>query len=125
MKGGFDAWENEGKEIDSIESVDVGELATVEDALIVDVRRESEYKSEHIIGAINAPLNYINESSKKIVANQKHYVHCASGYRSLIFISILQSRGYRNLVDVMGGFKAIKDSGKFKISEYVCPTTML
>jgi hypothetical protein len=43
----------------------------------------------------------------------------------MIFNSTLRARGYDNLVDIQGGFKAIKDSGNFKISEYVCPTTML
>ncbi len=62
---------------------------------------------------------------KKVITDNTYYTHCASGYRSLVFISILQSRGYRNLVDVMGGFKAMKESNKFRVSEYVCPTTLL
>jgi hydroxyacylglutathione hydrolase len=57
--------------------------------------------------------------------NKTYYVHCAGGYRSMIFNSILRARGYDNLVDVNGGFKAIKESGKFKVSDYVCPSTLL
>ncbi len=125
LKGGIEAWKDAGKELDFIDSIDVEGLAAVEHPTIVDVRRQSEYDSEHVVDAINAPLNYINESMKKIAADKKQYVHCASGYRSLIFISILQSRGYRGLIDVMGGFKAMKESGKFQITDYVCPTTML
>jgi hydroxyacylglutathione hydrolase len=53
------------------------------------------------------------------------YIHCAGGYRSMIFASILRARGYDNLVDVVGGFKALKDSQKFEVSDYVCPTTLL
>jgi rhodanese-related sulfurtransferase len=53
------------------------------------------------------------------------YVHCAGGYRSMIFASILKARGYDNLIDVSGGFKAIKDSEKFLVSDYVCPSTLL
>jgi rhodanese-related sulfurtransferase len=53
------------------------------------------------------------------------YVHCAGGYRSMIFASILRARGYDNLIDVAGGFKVIKETNKFKITDYVCPTTML
>jgi rhodanese-related sulfurtransferase len=56
---------------------------------------------------------------------QTYYVHCAGGYRSMIFISVLKARGFNNLVDVKGGFKAIKETGKFNITEYVRPTTML
>jgi len=106
-------------------TVSVKQLAQLDNPAIVDIRKASEFGSEHIIEAVNAPLDYINESMKKIVAQEKHYVHCASGYRSLVFISILQSRGYRNLVDIKGGFKAIQASDKFEISDYVCPTTML
>ena len=125
LKGGFSAWKDAGKEIDTIESIDIDQLAALNDPTIVDARKASEYNSEHVIGALNAPLDYINDSMKKIIAEGKHYVHCASGYRSLVFISILQSRGYRNLVDIKGDFKAIKDANTFKVSDYVCPTTML
>ena len=43
----------------------------------------------------------------------------------MIFISVLKARGFDNLVDIKGGFKALKDSGKFAITDYVCPNTML
>jgi rhodanese-related sulfurtransferase len=61
----------------------------------------------------------------QIDKKKTYYVHCAGGYRSMIFVSILRARGFDNLVDVQGGFKALKDSGNFKISDYVCPSTML
>lgn len=125
LKGGFEAWKNEGRDFDTIESVTADQLATISDATIVDVRKASEYQSEHIIDAINAPLDYINESMKNLVDNKKNYIHCAGGYRSLIFTSILQKRGYRNLIDVEGGFKAIKETNQFKLTDYVCPTTLL
>jgi hypothetical protein len=43
----------------------------------------------------------------------------------MIFISTLKARGFENLVDVQGGFKALKESGLFEVSDYVCPSTML
>ena len=61
----------------------------------------------------------------KIDKNKTYYVHCASGYRSMVFISILQARGYRNLIDVNGGFNALKASKLYKITDYVCPSTLL
>ncbi|MEM9835842.1 MAG: MBL fold metallo-hydrolase [Bacteroidota bacterium] len=125
LKGGFAAWEQAGKEVDVVASVTVDQLAALDHPMIVDARKASEYQSEHVIGAMNAPLDYINESMKKIVSPDQYYVHCASGYRSMVFISILQARGYRNLVDIKGGFKALKASEQFEISDYVCPTTML
>jgi rhodanese-related sulfurtransferase len=127
LKGGFNAWKNSGKDFDSIKSVTVEEFAAAEVAdpsiNILDVRKNSEYLSEHIENAINAPLDYINESMLQVDKNKTYYVHCAGGYRSMIFTSILKARGYDNLIDVDGGFKAIKDSNKFKVSDYVCPST--
>jgi glyoxylase-like metal-dependent hydrolase (beta-lactamase superfamily II)/rhodanese-related sulfurtransferase len=129
LAGGFDSWKKANKEIDYISSVSADEFAKreAEDATIniLDVRKQSENYSEHIIGAVNAPLDYINESMKQVDKDKTYYVHCAGGYRSVIFASILKARGYNNLINAAGGFSAIKASGKFKISEYVCPSTML
>lgn len=128
LKGGFAAWEKSGKEIDQIRSVDAAELAEISGKgplNILDVRKKSEYLSEHVIDAENAPLDFINDSMAQIDKNKTYYVHCAGGYRSMIFNSILRARGYDNLVDVKGGFKAIKESGRFGVSDYVCPSTLL
>lgn len=128
LKGGMAAWISAGKETDKVNQVSAEALAAKmknESVNILDVRKASEYYSEHVVDAINAPLDYVNESMAKIDKNKTYYVHCAAGYRSMIFISILQARGYRNLIDVEGGFAAIKKSGAFKITDYVCPTTML
>ncbi|PSL03768.1 MBL fold metallo-hydrolase [Cecembia rubra] len=129
IKGGFEAWKSEGREIDTITSVSAEELAQIIEkegqVNILDVRKASEHYSEHVIDSINAPLDYINDSMTKVDKNKTYYVHCAGGYRSMAFTSILRARGYENLIDVKGGFTAIKDSSLFKVSDYVCPTTML
>ncbi len=129
LKGGFDAWQKAGKEVDTITSISADELANQlaknPDIHILDVRKKSEHFSEHIIGAENIALDYINDNIAEIDANKTYYVHCAGGYRSMIFASILKARGYDQLIDVKGGFTAIKESGKFDVSDYVCPTTML
>ncbi|NVJ85857.1 MAG: MBL fold metallo-hydrolase [Algoriphagus sp.] len=129
LKGGFKSWKESGHEVDSITSITVDELAKIQegdpDIHILDVRKNSEFLSEHVIGAENAPLDYINDSMLKVKKDETYYVHCAGGYRSMIFNSILRARGYDNLIDVAGGFTAIKESGKFKVSDYVCPTTLL
>lgn len=128
LKGGFETWKNAGKEIDTITSVSADEVADAMkkgDMHVLDVRKKSEYDSEHLVEAENAPLDYINESMLLVDKNKQYFVHCAGGYRSMIFISVLKARGYNNLVDVKGGFKALKESGNFKISDYVCPTTLL
>lgn len=128
LEGGFQSWINVGKEIDSIQSISAEELAAIQQSQPVntlDVRKKSEYDSQHIVNAENVPLDYINDSMSQINKNKTYYVHCAGGYRSMIFTSILRARGFNNLIDVKGGFTAIKQSGRFHITDYVCPTTLL
>ena len=128
LQGGFEAWKKAGKESDQIVSVTADELFKIqqkEKVNILDVRKKSEFDSEHVVDAINAPLDFINDSMQQIKRNEKYYVHCAGGYRSMVFISTLRARGFDNLIDVNGGFKALKESEKFKITDYVCPTTLL
>lgn len=128
LSGGFNAWKNAGKEIDQINSITADQLAEIsskEPVNILDVRKKSEYQSEHIVDAESTPLDFINDSMARIDKNKPYYVHCAGGYRSMIFASILKARGFNNLIDIKGGFKAIKETNKFTISDYVCPSTLL
>ena len=129
LAGGFKSWIDAGKEVDSIRSISANELAEIQakdsSINILDVRKKSEFDSEHILNATSAPLDYINESMMQVDKNKTYYVHCAGGYRSMIFASTLKARGYDNLIDVDGGFKAITDSEKFQVSDYVCPSTLL
>lgn len=104
LKGGFDAWKNAGKETDTIESISVDELAKRMEENpnlnILDVRKKSEHFSEHMIDSENIALDYINEHIAEVSKDKTYYVHCAGGYRSMIFNSILRARGYDNLIDV-------------------------
>lgn len=126
LEGGFDAWAKSGKETDSVNTTDVAglqkELAQHPDTPVLDVRKVSEYNTEHVEGFENVALDFINENMPSLNKNKTYYVHCAGGYRSMIFISILKARGYDNLVDVKEGFKAIKESNKFKMSDSIHST---
>jgi hydroxyacylglutathione hydrolase len=128
LRGGFEAWQSRGLEIDIIPQVTASELATIREqknVTILDIRKKSEFSSEHVLGAVNAPLDYIEESIRSINENDEYFAHCAGGYRSMIFTSILRAKGYQNLVNVEGGLTAIKKTDRYDLSEYVCPTTML
>lgn len=129
LKGGFEAWKAAGKEIDTIKSISAQEFAEIfnnnPNINVLDVRRKSEYDSEHVLNVQNFPLDYINQNMSEIDRNKEYYIHCAGGYRSMIAASILKARGFEKLIDIAGGFKAIKETGKVKVSDYVCPSTLL
>ncbi|MDO6490836.1 MULTISPECIES: MBL fold metallo-hydrolase [unclassified Cellulophaga] len=125
LKGGFNAWKKAAKEYDTVNTTTASNLSNELDSStkVYDVRKESEYLSEHMIGAINTPLDFINKYIKDFPSNENFYIHCASGYRSMVAASILKSRGIHNLINVNGGFNAIKDI-KIPVSNYVCPSTL-
>jgi len=126
LKGGFEAWRRANKEYDSVTSVQAADLKKAineENISIFDVRKESEYISEHIPTAQSTPLSFLNSHLAEFPDEKTFFVHCAGGYRSMIAVSILKSRGIHNLVDVAGGFKAIKEAG-IEVTDYVCPSTL-
>lgn len=127
LEGGFDSWITKGREYETVGRLSAKEFESVFKAsqpLIFDVRKKSEFDSEHIIGAINVPLNEINEHLSQFPKEKFFVLHCAGGYRSMIAASILKQRGWEDVVDVKGGFEEMKKTS-VKKSEYVCPTTML
>lgn len=128
LSGGVAAWQAAGKEVDTITSVTAEEFAqkqTTGSFTTLDVRKKSEYDAEHVVGAVNFPLDFINKNMTQIGNETPYLVHCAGGYRSVIAISILKARGFEQLTNVEGGFKAIQTAGKVEITEYVCQATAL
>lgn len=119
LKGGFEAWKSAGREVDTVERLDPAQIparlagAAVE---LLDVRRPSEYEEGHVAGARNVPLDYLNESLGELDRKKSYVVHCAGGYRSMVFASILKSRGFDLISDVRGGFNAIRNSGKVPLT---------
>ncbi|MFT7613166.1 MAG: hydroxyacylglutathione hydrolase [Parvicellaceae bacterium] len=126
LEGGFESWKAAGKEIDSIETISSSDFSILNKAKylnVFDVRKEVEYQSEHVLSSINTPLNQINDHINSYSMMEKNYLHCAGGYRSMIANSILKSRGIHNVVDIVGGFDAIKNTDA-AISQDVCSSTV-
>ncbi len=126
LEGGMDAWKAAGKDIETLESISAEEFAQrakQQDLNILDVRKDGEYESSHLEDAQHFALDFINENMNEVDRNKTYYVHCAGGYRSVIAASILKARGFHNLVDVAGGFAAIKNTG-LKTTDFVCPSTL-
>jgi len=126
--GGIKNWIDHGFEVDKIKTMSGYEFTerlaagTMEKPL--DVRKESEYLSEHVVGVENFPLDFINSNFAEIDSDKSYFLHCATGYRSLVAASIFQANGVKNVTDVRNGFIDIKES-KAPLTDYVCPTTLL
>ena len=124
LNGGISSWKKNGKTIDTVEGIDVESFKPLaENSTIFDVRKPGEYLSEHLVNANSTPLDFLNNHMSEFPSKGNFYIHCAGGYRSMIAASILKSRGIHNLIDVRGGFSAIKEGG-MKVSDYVCPSTL-
>jgi len=126
--GGIKNWIDHGYEVDKVGTMSGYEFAerlaagTMEKPL--DVRKESEYLSEHVVGVENFSLDLINSNFAEIDSEKEYFLHCATGYRSLVAASIFKANGVENVTDVRGGYTDIKET-KAPLTEYVCPTTLL
>ncbi|MES2589101.1 MAG: MBL fold metallo-hydrolase [Bacteroidota bacterium] len=122
LKGGIQAWINAGKETDSIESVSAEVFKNRVEAgedLVFDVRKPGEYDAEHLECAYSTPLDFLNDNLAKFPKDKPFFIHCASGYRSVIAASILKARGFEKMIDVAGGIKGIKETG-METTDFVC-----
>ena len=122
-KEGFDAWKNSGEEIDMIIDVEADEVAMDlpfdENLLVLDVRKPVEYAEGHIRGALNIPLSILNDplNMSAIEDEQNVYIHCGSGYRSVIAASLFKKQGFHNIRNVVGGWDEIKQQKNIPVEK--------
>ncbi|KQN38306.1 MBL fold metallo-hydrolase [Pedobacter sp. Leaf41] len=124
LDGGFERWTDAGKEIDTIETISAEifeEAVTEQEIIALDVRKPGEYESEHLEFTLSRPLDFINDWMGEIDPNKTYYIHCAGGYRSMIAASILKSRGVEHVIDIAGGYGAIKNTN-LKRTDFACPS---
>ncbi|MEY3052963.1 MAG: hypothetical protein RLY31_2748 [Bacteroidota bacterium] len=113
LKGGIEAWRAAGEAMDTLEEISADAFAARynrKSMHLLDVRRSSEFDTEHIQGATSFPLDFINEHMASVDRNQTYYLHCAGGYRSVIAASILKARGFDRVVNIQGGYKALSQT---------------
>lgn len=121
LQGGFDTWKNSGEMIDMIIDVEPDELMMDipfdKNLVVVDVRKPVEFAEGHLAEAINLPLNEMTDPASMANFEDRHniYVHCASGYRSVIAASLLKRQGIHNLRNVAGGWNKIREQEKVEI----------
>ncbi len=127
LAGGFEAWKLAGKATDTVTRISALELEkrlTTEEPLLIDVRKISEFQSEHLVAAVNIPLNVLQNQLAAIPKDKSFVLHCAGGYRSMMAASILKQNGFEQFVDVTGGFSDLKTT-QIPKTTYICPTTLL
>ncbi|PZU90112.1 MAG: MBL fold metallo-hydrolase [Chryseobacterium sp.] len=126
LEVGFESWKKLKLEIDSIQRLTAIEFHEEWDGstFLIDVRKQSEFESEHVANALNVPLNQIYQSLDSFPKNQKFAIYCAGGYRSMIAASILKKNNFKNFYDVSGGFLEIKKCD-IPISNFKPQVTML
>jgi hydroxyacylglutathione hydrolase len=127
LKGGIEAWKTAGKDIDTVARISAEKFAEqldLKNDAVLDVRKESEYRAEHVEEALNRPLDFINDWFGEIDQDKPFYLHCQGGYRSMIAASILKARGIHNFTEIAGGFKAISET-KVPRTDFVCQSKIL
>ena len=128
LEGGFASWEQAGKETDSLKRItgeQLEEMLQTADLPLFDVRKKSEFDSEHLLNSVNIPLNQLNTKLDSFPKDKSFVIYCAGGYRSMIAASILKQRGFDNFIDVSGGFNEIAKTTQLPKTTYVCPSTLL
>lgn len=122
----IEKWKENGKEIDSINSISAVETVKRlenKSSILIDVRKDNEYKSQHVVDAHNYQLSSINNHFPKFEEKNDYYIHCQSGYRSMIACSILKSRGIHNITNVIGGFKNLGLT-TLNLTNKICPSKL-
>jgi len=112
LNGGFDTWVKNNQEEDEVHSIEADEINRLmldnPDAILIDVRKASEYADSHIAGATLVSLADMPARRHDFEPDKKYLVYCGGGYRSMIAISLLKVFGIDKLTNVHGGFSAIE-----------------
>jgi len=127
LEGGLEQWQIAGEELDTVQEVSAERFAQLFDGSnldVLDVRKASEFNAEHLVGAKNFPLDFINQNMDQVQRDNIYYLHCVSGYRSLVAASILKARGFEGVVNVTGGYKELVNTS-LKRTEFVEQSTEL
>lgn len=117
LNGGFKTWKDSGNSMGTIDSISASGLEAVidQDGEILDVRQLGERNNGRLKKSAHIPLGLINVKNNHLNKLNKYYIHCAGGYRSMIACSVLKKQGFKNLIDVDGGFESITNSTSLEI----------
>lgn len=128
LKDGLEALRDRPEVVQKIERITAvaleEQLASPKSPLVIDVRSEKEWEAGHIAGSTNIPLNHLHDRLAEIPHDRTLVVHCEGGYRSAIAASLLAAAGRRDVLDMVGGFKAWATSKlPFEVETKACAVT--
>lgn len=126
LKGGIAAWIAAGEPVVGMDQISPQDFAGLFDKTVhlLDVRKESEYNAQHLVGARNFPLDFIYERLDDLDRERIYHVHCAGGYRSMIACSILKANGFDHIINIQAGFNGLKNTD-LVLTAYQEPVSLL
>ena len=112
LKGGMAAWKASGVDVETTTSISAQEfinnLNVNNNLNVLDVRKLGEYQTSHVENTGFITLGEIHQKSNELKPDKTYHIYCGGGYRSLIFASIARTKGIENVVNIEGGYAAIK-----------------
>lgn len=118
LEGSVAAWK---EKTSFIKSITADEIKTTfnDDVTVLDVRKHNEWDKSHLKGAMFLPLSEFPNNLSDLDKNKTYVVHCGGGYRSMTAISIMKNNGFKNLINVQGGFASMQQAGLPVVTEQV------
>jgi len=112
LEDGMAGWFREGLPVAQVPQITVQDLQReIQDFQVIDVRQPGEWEQGHIAGAQLKPLPKLIAALDGLDRERPVAVHCKSGYRSSIATSLLEREGFRQVMNVIGGFDAWQTCG--------------
>jgi hydroxyacylglutathione hydrolase len=108
LMGGFEAWEAAARPVSRVPVMPAQELAERlkqgKAPVILDVRSDAEWRAGHLPKAVHVELGRLPDDNLSLPQDDLKVIHCGHSDRSIVGISILEQRGYRNLALLEGGY---------------------
>jgi rhodanese-related sulfurtransferase len=118
LQDGINGWDEKPETVKSISASEMkAEIAKKIEVL--DVRKHGEWNVSHLKDATFLPLADFPGNLEGLDKNKPYIVHCGGGYRSMTAISIMKNHGFKNLINVYGGFGAMQQAGLPIVTEEV------
>ena len=118
LKGGANGYDGPLERVRSISAQQIKENAN-QGAVVLDVRKPSEWNVSHIKDAVFLPLANFPHNLSDLNKDEKYIVHCGGGYRSMTAISIMKTLGFKDLINITGGFGAMQSAGLETVTDEI------